>query len=120
MLFALASPIFGEDAVEPKKQEKRGVIGLGYPGYSGHYVGGHAYGYNGLGHGYVHSPYYPALSHGAVSPLLSHSAYTAPVAPVASVAPVHGYNGYHSPLYTSPLRLGYHGLGHGLGYYNNW
>ncbi|KAH0554068.1 uncharacterized protein LOC123263251 [Cotesia glomerata] len=112
MLFALASPIFGEDAVEPKKQEKRGVIGLGYPGYAGQFGGAHAYDYHGLGHGYASAPYYSALNHGVVSPILSHSAYS------AHVAPAHAYGGYHSPLYTSPLRLGYHGLGHG--YYNSW
>jgi hypothetical protein len=40
----VASPIYAEEAVEVKKQEKRGLLGLGYGGYySG--VGG----YSGLG-----------------------------------------------------------------------
>ncbi|XP_034947478.1 glycine-rich protein-like [Chelonus insularis] len=113
MLFALASPIFCEDqALEPKKQEKRGLAGLGY----GSYLGAHGYGYNGLGHGYVGTPYYSSLGHGVATPVLSHS-YSAPL------AYSHGYSGYHgynSPHYSAPLRVGYGGLGHGLGHYNYW
>lgn len=45
VLLALASPIFGEEAVEAKHQEKRGVVGLGY---GNNYLNGLGYnGYNG-------------------------------------------------------------------------
>lgn len=43
-MLALASPIFGEEALEAKRQEKRGVVGLGY---GNSYLNGLGYGYNG-------------------------------------------------------------------------
>ncbi|XP_011306906.1 uncharacterized protein [Fopius arisanus] len=114
-ILALASPIFGEEAIEQKNQQKRGVVPVGY---GGQYLGGYNtlnYGYNGLSHGYLNNPYYYGHSaHApaplATSPLLLGHGYN------------HGYNNaYQAPLYTAPAaRLPYAGLGHNLGYYNSW
>ncbi|KAK0093540.1 hypothetical protein PV326_013312 [Microctonus aethiopoides] len=125
MIFALASAIFAEEISEVKKQEKRGVVGLGYGnahglGYGGNYLGGHGYGYgyngvghglglgHGIGHGYLSAPSYGSLNHAVVAPAISHSSYPAALS--------HGYSGYSHgyqlPLYHAPLRVGYAGLGH--------
>ncbi|XP_015114582.1 uncharacterized protein LOC107039478 [Diachasma alloeum] len=110
-ILALAAPIFGEEAVEQKNQQKRGIAPVGY---GGNYLGGYHglnYGYNGLAHGYLNNPYYYG--------------HAAPVTPLAT-SPLlagHGYNhAYQAPVYTAPaaVRLPYTGLGHNLGYYNSW
>lgn len=46
-ILSLAMPIYGEETQVEKKQEKRGVLGLGYGGYGGlgnTLIAGSAYG----------------------------------------------------------------------------
>uniref|UniRef100_A0ABD2XIQ0 Uncharacterized protein n=1 Tax=Trichogramma kaykai TaxID=54128 RepID=A0ABD2XIQ0_9HYME len=125
---AVASPIYAGDedvaaasgaaatAVEAKKQDKRGLLGLGYGGY---YPGAVGYaGHAGLGLGHLGSPYYSGL------PLAGHAAHS--YAGYNGHLPLnYGYN--HQALYghhAGALRLagahhhaGYNGyLGNGLGY----
>ncbi|KAI8431875.1 hypothetical protein MSG28_004434 [Choristoneura fumiferana] len=104
-----AAAVYG---AEEKKNEKRGVLGLGYGGlgYGGLGYGGLGYGGLGYGHGlgagyYGHGLglYNHGLGHGlygghaiAHAPLVSHS-IAAPIAPI-------GLHGYSAPLL---------GLGHG-------
>ncbi|XP_066583134.1 cuticle protein 65-like [Prorops nasuta] len=136
-IFALTVPAFGQEAaVETKKQEKRGILGLGYAGYGGlgglglyGGYGGFNNGLNGLGYGGLDNGYlaasssYPAYSYG-------HT-ISAPVLSASLPTYSHGYNaaplinrGHNAPVYSSPLRLGigYSGLnlGHGLGYLNGY
>ncbi|XP_014206794.1 glycine-rich protein-like [Copidosoma floridanum] len=109
IIAAVASPIFAEEALEAKKQDKRGVLGLGYGGYyNGLGYSGHGYsglGYGGYGgYGYLGAPLYNS-AHGSVLPAGAYAH-----------GPVVG-NGYHGSIYNSPYRVGYNGLGlgHGLG-----
>ncbi|KAK2586949.1 hypothetical protein KPH14_009875 [Odynerus spinipes] len=110
-MLALISPIFCEEAVQAKKHEKRGILGLGYGGY---YGGGLGLGLGGLGHGgYVGSPSYPSGHGFAAAPLASHGYGNAPI-PLT--------HGYSAPAYSSSyfghsgIGIG-HGFGHGLGYH---
>ncbi|XP_043284498.1 cuticle protein 64-like [Venturia canescens] len=137
-VLALASPIFGDESIEEKKQDKRGIVNLGYGGhypYGAHGLTGYG-GYGGYGHGYV-APVYPGLAHGvghgwnhgiAAAPSIVHGYNAAPIPAIASYS--HGYN-HHVPslLTAAPWRLGYnhayngvHGAGysHGLNYGNAW
>ncbi|XP_028039628.1 glycine-rich protein-like [Bombyx mandarina] len=109
LLFAAA--VF---AVEEKKNEKRGLLGLGYGlgaapishGYYGHGLGLY-------GHGIASAP---IVSHGlAAAPIVSHGYYGGHglglydqydhglAAPVIS----------HGISYGAPLGLGHYGIGHG-------
>ncbi|XP_046421138.1 cuticle protein 65-like [Neodiprion virginianus] len=129
-IVALASAVCGEDSKAPKKQDKRGVLGLGYGGYGGHGLhGGLAlggYGYSGLGHGYVAAPAY-TVDHTIAAPVaVSHGAHSISSGPILS-APIRvgyehglGYSGHN--LGYSGHGLGYSGfgLGHGLAYGHGW
>ncbi|XP_077279830.1 uncharacterized protein LOC143907153 isoform X1 [Temnothorax americanus] len=101
-IVGLAMPIYCEETQVEKKQEKRGVLGLGYGGYGGlgnALIAGPAYG--GYGQSYlggVAPAYSSGHGHGISAPAYGYSV------PVAS----HGYAS--APLY----RIGYSGgLGHG-------
>lgn len=49
-ILALAAPIFGEENAEVKRQEKRGVVGVGYGGHYPAILGAHGLsGYGGYG-----------------------------------------------------------------------
>ncbi|XP_063384980.1 glycine-rich protein-like [Cydia fagiglandana] len=108
VLLLAAVAVYG---AEEKKNEKRGVLGLGYGGlgYGGLGYGG--LGYGGLAHGY----YGGGLGHG-LGLYGGHGLYGAHLAaPIA--API-----AHAPLIShsvaAPIGLGYHGapllgLGHG-------
>ncbi|CAB0034286.1 unnamed protein product [Trichogramma brassicae] len=125
---AVASPIYAGDedvaaaggaatAVEAKKQDKRGLLGLGYGGY---YPGAVGYaGHAGLGLGHLGSPYYSGL------PLAGHAAHSYTAGYNGHLPLNYGYN--HQALYghhAGALRLagahhhaGYNGyVGNGLGY----
>ncbi|XP_063538340.1 lamprin 1.8-10-like [Cydia strobilella] len=117
-----AAAVYG---AEEKKNEKRGVLGLGYGGlgygglgYSG--LGYSGLGYGGLGHGYYgaglgHGYYGGGLGHG-LGLYGGHGVYGGHLAaPIA--API-----AHAPLIShsvaAPIGVGYHGapllgLGHG-------
>lgn len=102
---------------EEKKNEKRGVLGLGYglgaPAaglYGGHGLGLYSHGVGGLGWG-----------HGlAAAPVLGHGFASAPL-----LGPgLYGAHGYSAPLLGHPASYGAPllshapllGLGHGIGY----
>ncbi|XP_011642318.2 shematrin-like protein 2 [Pogonomyrmex barbatus] len=98
-----------------EKQDKRGVVGLGYGGYAGLGNAVVGSGYAGYGQGYIGGATYsagygiaaaPAATYGYSAPIVSHG-YGAPIAP-AIVS-----HGYSAPLYSSSYRVGYAG---GLGY----
>ncbi|XP_012524758.1 glycine-rich protein isoform X2 [Monomorium pharaonis] len=111
-ILSLAMPIYGEETQVEKKQDKRGVLGLGY-GYGGNtLIAGSAYG--GYGQSYI----------GGVAPAY-YSGHGIPVAPAYGYSVPIASHGYNAPLY-APYRVGYPGdlgygrsnlggLGHGAG-----
>ncbi|XP_025163051.1 keratin-associated protein 6-2-like [Harpegnathos saltator] len=109
-VLCLALPIYGQGTQVTKRQDKRGVLGLGYGalGHGGIGLQGNlataGAGYGGYGHGYLGSGATYSLGHAAVAPAYSQN-YGAP-------AISHGHN---APLYTS-YRLASAGHGAGLGY----
>lgn len=106
----LVAAVYG---AEEKKNEKRGLLGLGYGLSSGYY--GHGLGL------YNHGIAAPLVSHSVAAPIVSHS--VAPVISHSVAAPLysHGYYGHGiaTPVIGHGLSYGYSGYG-GYGSYGGY